>query len=80
MSDNKVQLIEFLKGVTEKLEEDLLTSTQTNSLVEFQTKYNENTVMVVQKPKFTEEDVKDMFKMLIVGCYIYRLANIYKTS
>lgn len=80
MSENNNQLIEFLREVTRRLDENLLTTNQIDNLLEFQKKYNETNDIVIYKPKFTDEDIKDMFKILIIGCYIYRLANIIKVN
>ena len=77
---DKQELLIFLKQLTATIEEETITEKQLTSVKDFKNLYlfsEELDVTQIEKvtelTKLTKDDMKDFFKFLIVGCYMYKL-------
>lgn len=79
---NKLDILPFLKQLTNDVENEKLNDKQMECIGNFKNMFKfmteiSNTGLTINELK--EEDYKDFFKFLIVGCYIYKLCNIPPT-
>jgi hypothetical protein len=80
---NKLDILPFLKELTNDVENEKLNDKQMECIGNFKNMFKfmteiSNTGLTINELK--EEDYKDFFKFLIVGCYIYKLCNIPTTK
>ena len=72
---DKQELLIFLKQLTATIEEETITEKQLTSVKDFKNLYLFSTELDVTQIELTKDDMKDFFKFLIVGCYMYKLCN-----
>ena len=69
----KENTIIFLKQLIKDIEDDKLNDKKMNSINAFKNIFENNHLTKIE---LTTDDMKDYFRFLIVGCYIYKLINV----
>jgi len=69
----KENTIIFLKQLIKDIEDDKLNDKKINSINAFKNIFENNHLTKIE---LTTDDMKDYFRFLIVGCYIYKLINV----